>query len=85
MSELGEVFEELKKLSKIKKLSNAESSRYMLLNSGIKFKELSADHLRVGLYDYWPSTGLFIHMKTKKRGRGVFNLIKKFNSKENEV
>lgn len=77
MSELGDLFKALKEESKAKKLSNAESSRYMLLNSGIKFKDLSDTHLRVGDFDFWPSTGLFINIKTKKRGRGVFNLIKK--------
>lgn len=32
--------------------------------------------------DYWPRTGLFIDRKDKKRGRGVFNLLKKLNIKK---
>jgi hypothetical protein len=81
MSELGEIFAAWKEESKRKKLSNAESSRYTLLNSGVKFQDLSDTHLRVGEFDFWPSTGLFIHIKTKKRGRGVFNLIKKIQER----
>jgi hypothetical protein len=26
--------------------------------------------------DYWPGTGLFIQRKTKKEGRGIYNLLK---------
>lgn len=77
MSDLGEVFKVMKETSKIKRNRNHESSMGILWDQGIEFKVLSDTHLRVGEYDFWPSTGLFIHVKTKKRGRGVFNLIKK--------
>ena len=37
-----------------------------------KFPDLAA----FSPLDFWPSTGLFINLKTKRRGRGVFNIIK---------
>jgi hypothetical protein len=27
-------------------------------------------------WDFWPGTGLFIDRKNKKKGRGIFNLLK---------
>lgn len=29
--------------------------------------------------DFWPSTGKYIYRKTKKTGRGVFNLLKEID------
>jgi hypothetical protein len=77
MSELGEIYSAWKEIKKDKKLSNLKQSLSLLDNLGIEYRALSSTHYRVGAYDYWPSTGLFIHTKTKKRGRGVCNLIEK--------
>ena len=46
--------------------------------NGIEFVVLSEEckHLRVGAFDFWPSTGKFYNQKTKHKGRGVFNLMK---------
>mgnify|MGYP000090004869 CR=1 FL=1 len=77
MSELGEIFSALREQGKQKRKSNAEASEQILIDSKIPFKYLSCTHIRVGEYDFWPSTGLFIHVKTKKRGRGIFNLMRR--------
>lgn len=77
MSEIGEMFKDLREDSKQRRSSNLENSTRILSERGVKFVMLSLDHYRVGDYDFWPSTGLFIHIKTKKRGRGVFNLIER--------
>ena len=82
MSELGELFKDLHKEGKMKREQNLKSSVEVLREKGIPFVELSDTHLRVGNFDFWPSTGLFIQLRTGRRGRGVFNLIKKLNPKQ---
>lgn len=77
MSEIGDDFKALREFNKEKKANNFESSVQKLVGEGIPFQQLSNTHLRIGEFDFWPSTGLFIHRKTGKRGRGVFNLIKR--------
>jgi hypothetical protein len=77
VSELGELYNDLKEIGKQKRSQNLDSSVKILLDRNIRFNQLSDSHYRVGNYDFWPSTGLFIEIKTKKRGRGVFNLIRK--------
>jgi len=76
-SELGELYAAWDEHKKEKKQNNQKSSVAILEEKGVKFERLSDTHLRVAEYDYWPSTGLFIHRKTQKRGRGVFGLLKK--------
>lgn len=75
MSDLGETFAALREHNLAKKQRNSEKSRELLTKYGVEFKELSSTHLRVGGYDFWPSTGLWIHTKTKFRGRGIFRLL----------
>lgn len=78
MSEIGDTFAALKEIQTAKKKSNATSSIALLINRGIKFDTLSTGnwHLRLGDYDFWPSTGKFINRKSKRTGRGVRNLIR---------
>ncbi len=64
-----------------KRQSNMEKSTKILMDNGIRFHSRNGGiHLivfgQVKEFDYWPSTGKFINRKTKKAGRGVFNLIK---------
>lgn len=75
--EYAEAFKALKEEGQKKRASNLANSLNLLASMGITFKLLSSTHARVGEYDFWPSTGLFIHTKTKKRGRGVQNLIRR--------
>lgn len=62
--------------------STEHHSLRILKEAGVFSKQLSEYGYFVGNeYDYWPRTGLFIHRKTKVRGRGVHNLIKKVKKK----
>lgn len=75
--EYAEAFKAMREEGRKKRASNLENSLSMLGAMGILFSQLSPTHLRVGQYDFWPSTGLFIHTKTKQKGRGIRNLLKK--------
>lgn len=74
--EYAEAFKALKEEGRKKRASNLANSLSILTAMGITFKLLSPTHVRVGAFDFWPSTGLFMNTKTKKRGRGVHNLIR---------
>lgn len=84
MGDMIEGFKVLKEESQKKKLSNYESSIKILKDNNIEFKILSehSRHLRVGDFDFWPSTGKFYNQKTQQKGRGVFKLIKFFKIKK---
>lgn len=75
--EYAEAFKAMKEEGRKKRASNLEASLSLLHSMQIPFEQLSPSHCRVGEYDFWPSTGLFIHTKTKQRGRGVRHLIRK--------
>lgn len=75
--EYADAFKAMREEGRKKRASNLDSSLNLLIAANISFKLLSPTHARVGEYDFWPSTGLFIHIKTKKKGRGVRNLIKR--------
>lgn len=77
MGDMGDIFSEFREAGKVKRNNNLLSSIKILTQNKIEFKKLSDTHVRVKDFDFWPSTGLFINTKTKKRGRGVFNLIQK--------
>ena len=78
MGDMGDTFRAFREHSKEKKCSNFESSIDLLKNRGIEFAILSEEskHLRVGAFDFWPSTGKFYNQKTKHKGRGVFKFMK---------
>lgn len=77
MSELGDDFAAMREHGKIKKKSNLQNAKAVFAENEVEFSEKSPIHFIVGEYDFWPSTGLFISRRTRKRGRGIFNLIKK--------
>lgn len=72
----------IKEDSKKKRWNNYEKSTGILASKGISFRVLDqkTGHLRVEeRYDFWATTGMFIEMKTRQKGRGVFELIKALN------
>lgn len=75
-SDVAEAFKDWKKESQQKRMENNKNSTRILESLKIEFVRHSLDHLHVAQFDFWPTTGLFIHRQTKERGRGVFNLIK---------
>jgi len=80
MSDIGEFWRdvkpELEKEGRERKDRNLLNAREKLTALKIPFRELTEHHFRVLHFNYWPSTGLFIDMKTSKRGRGINNLLK---------
>lgn len=79
MSDLGDTFKAWDEEKRAKKRDNALSSLKILDDKLIPYSIVNTDntHVRVGAYDFWPSTGLFMHRKSRCRGRGVFRLLGK--------
>jgi len=83
MSEDGEMWAEYKKERHEKKAANEKYSIEFLRKNNIPFEVLdeSVKHYRVmKVWSFWPSTGVFYNPKTKEKGRGLKNLIKKLKS-----
>lgn len=76
-----EFYADWKKYKQERKKNNFHHAIGVIEDSQIFFKQLSDTHLRILEWDFWPSTGLYIHTKTKKRGRGVYNLMKLIEKK----
>lgn len=66
------------------KADKAITARDALAAEGFHWVEFNDGmHLRVnGRYDFYPTTGLYIHCKTGVRGRGVRGLIRAINKDE---
>ena len=76
MSDLGETFKALREESSEKRHRNLEESLALLTARGIEFKMLTDYHVRVGNYDFWPSTGMWSDCRNKRStGRGVLGLL----------
>ena len=77
MGDMGDVFKAMSESGKEKRWKNLESSTQILKEKGIDFQSFNNGiHLKVGSFDFWPSTGKFISKDKTITGRGVFNLIK---------
>jgi len=85
MGDMGEFWKDVNSAGQSRRRANLTSSIDVLRDYGIDFVQLSPSHFRVGKFDFWPSTGLYIHTGSKQRGRGVFNLIKKVKSEIKEA
>ena len=72
----SEIWKAIKEERRLKKISNAEWSLNFLKEKWIEFTILSQSsfHVRVQHFDFYPTTWLFINMKTKKQWRWVKNL-----------
>lgn len=82
MGDMGDDFKVLREFRKAKRQDNKASSTEILTEKGFKFERKNfGEHLilknETSTFDFYPSTGLFIDRATKKKGRGIFNLIKK--------
>jgi hypothetical protein len=82
MSELGEDFKAYREMKRTKRADNHARAEKILKEKQIPHIRLSASHYRVGAFDFWPATGLFIERRTGKRGRGIFNLLKRVSSNQ---
>ena len=59
------------------KLNNIEKARNTFEKLNIKNVQTDNWYFRLANYHFRASTGLFIHVETNKRGRGIKNLLEK--------
>jgi hypothetical protein len=78
MSDLGEYWKDVNDYYQAKRCSNTIHSTEILKRAGVQFESYNnGAHLIVsGKFDFWPSTGLFIDRITRKRNRGIHNLLR---------
>lgn len=74
----GDIWREYKGHNQKKRWDNYEKSKTILFQHGISYRVVSefSGHLKIGDWNFWPTTGKFYNEKTGTKGRGVFNLIK---------
>ena len=77
MSEIGELFKAIKSNQKQDRAFNLETALVVLDDLKIKYERFNSNHFRIGDIDFWATTGLFLNTKTRERGRGIANLLKK--------
>jgi hypothetical protein len=73
MGEMGELFNDLYKLNKEKKQNNLSYALEILQD--YDYIKISDYCFRIGDFDFWPTTGLFIDRITNKKFRGINNLL----------
>ena len=78
MSEQCEIYNLQKAYAQEKRAANTIYSTNLIKHLGLNYesKNFGAHIIIKNRWDFWPSTGLFIDRKSKKKGRGVRNLIK---------
>ena len=92
MSEIGDAFDFLKEVQRTKKVDNKIKSTKILQDKNIPFdSKNNGIHLvlkpdgKTPLVDFWPSTGKYIFRNTRKKGRGIFNLLKELQRNVEQV
>ncbi|MCW9716804.1 hypothetical protein [Avibacterium sp. 21-594] len=82
MSDMGEMFRELRSARQEKCFKNKINGKVLLTVNGIPFKSCSDTHLQIntkkGVINYYPSTGLWFYSNSKYRQRGIKKLIKHY-------
>lgn len=77
MSEQVEYFRDMKEFQRNKREIRYAVNRIRLKNACIQFQTFdNGKMLRVGDYDFWPSTGLYMNRKTKVKRWGIEGFIK---------
>lgn len=78
MGDMAEGWGELRAERAAKRADNRARGIQNLKEAGISYVELNGGaHLRINCHvDYWPGTGLWRDLNTKREGRGVFKLIR---------
>jgi len=85
MGDMGDFWRDVNGYYQAKRRSNLDRSTGIMECSGVPFaSKNNGVHLIVAdRWDYWPSTGLFIDRHTKKKGRGVNNLLRYARAAQN--
>lgn len=89
--DMGSLYREWKEAKQEKRALNRKYSRNLLVERGIRV-DSHADGVHLVIYhpdntrvwDFWPGTGLWKLRGTQKSGRGVFNLLRNYNSGSNQ-
>lgn len=79
MGDMGEYFRDWREHKRERKETGRAMALRILEESGIAFETLSENgpHLRFAEgFDFWPSTGNWIHRETQLRGFGVRSLLR---------
>ncbi len=82
MSDMANIFKELKSQKQEKRRKNREQSALLLQEKGIEFDSRNCGaHLIIEakqgrIIDFWPGTGLWRYRDDNRNGRGVHSLIK---------
>lgn len=82
MGDMGEIFNALREKRKAERNARADKAPEMiarLRDAGHDVRQLSADgpHLRVAeRFDFWPSTGRWVGLKSRARGSGIKSLLR---------
>lgn len=81
MGDMGDHWNDVKNFMKEESRKKKERNKIMstnnLISNKVRFESKNnGNHLVVeNTYDFWPSTGVFINRKTKKKSRGVRELL----------
>lgn len=78
MGDIGDMWQQYKqqrKEHKEKVFVEYVPKHFEKLSEKYKVEKLTSYHWRINNFDYWPTTGLFIHKFTKKQKRGIKNLL----------
>lgn len=73
MGDMGDLFNDLRDHKKQKKRKNLDYAENVL--QGYEHRQVDEYLFNIGDFDFWPSTGLFKNRVTKKKGRGINNLL----------
>lgn len=79
---MGDIWKEIKEHGRKKRYSNYESNKSILEEKQVKFIEKPNGHFIIldannkPTHDFWASTGLIIERESKRRGRGIRNLLR---------
>lgn len=77
MGDLGDYWREAKEEQKEYKWNHYDKVINTFNQEGIDFQNFGNGHLRIGEYDFWATTGTFIHRSTGKKGKGLEVFLKK--------
>lgn len=79
---MGEFWRVVKEHRQEKKANNYKSSRELLIENNVEFIEKPNGHFIIigkdarPSHDFWATTGLIIERNTKRRSRGIRNLLR---------
>ena len=75
MSDYGDLCRDVREYNRKKKEKRRIFSLKSLRDAGIEYQDIGSA-LRIGDFDFWPTTGAFFNRKTRESNCGVKELIK---------